>query len=41
MVKKKNDEFMFNLDKFYSEAKEKNSVYLTLKRSKESFEISL
>ena len=34
MVKKKNDEFMFNLDKFFSEAKEKNSVYITFKRGK-------
>ncbi len=34
MVKKKNDDFMFNLDKFYSESKDKNSVHLTFKRGK-------
>lgn len=32
MVKKKIDEFISNLEKFYSVAKEKNSVYLTFKR---------
>ena len=41
MVKKKNEEFMFCLDKFYSDAKEKNSIYLSFKRGNKIILISV